>query len=222
MYLNSSGQNIRRQGFKLLAVSLLAVFLCLGAASTTDEVPRLARLMGLKAGDVFADVGAGDGNYGFAALPFVGATGKVYLTELDEQKLTALKKEAASRGLKNVEVLEAGEKSTNLPDGCCDGILLRRVYHHLTAPAEIDASLMRALKQNGVLAIIDFPPRAALTQSSPVTGVPANRGGHGIPQKILIQELTAAGFVLDKVFNDWPEDDYCVLFRKTAPATHSQ
>jgi ubiquinone/menaquinone biosynthesis C-methylase UbiE len=218
MYPKPSGQNRRWQGFKLLVVSLLAVFLCLGAASNTDELARLAKVMGLKAGDVFADVGAGEGNYAFAALPYLGPTGKVYLTELDEQKLTALKKEAAARGLRNVEVLEAGEKSTNLPDGCCDGILLRRVYHHLTAPVEIDASLLRALKQGGVLAIIDFPPRSVLTQSSPVTGVPANRGGHGIPQKIVIQELTAAGFVVDKIFNDWPEDDYCVLFRKPAPA----
>jgi len=47
-----------------------------------------------------------------------------------------------------------------------------------------------------------------------VKGVPSNRGGHGIPKKILVEELTAAGFKLDKSFDDWPEDGYCLLFRK--------
>jgi len=49
-------------------------------------------------------------------------------------------------------------------------------------------------------------------------GVPQNRGGHGIPQKILIDELAAAGFNVETVANDWPHDEYhliyCVIFRK--------
>jgi predicted methyltransferase len=85
------------------------------------------------------------------------------------------------------------------------------VYHHLTKPAEFDASLVRSLKPGGRLAIIDFPPRAGL---DPVEGVPSNRGGHGIPQKIVIEELTAAGLQVEKIVNDWPENDYCVLFVK--------
>lgn len=201
-----------------LAATLLLASLLLLAASPTDEIARLSKVMNWKEGDVFADVGAGDGGYAFAALTHLGQTGKVYATELDEKKLAALKKEATDRGLKNLEVLEAAEKDTNLPPGCCDAILLRRVYHHLTAPDEIDASLLRALKPAGKLAIIDFPPRTWLTLSSPVKGVRKNRGGHGIPQKVLIDELTAAGFVVDQAINDWPEDDYCVIFRKSAPA----
>ena len=45
-------------------------------------------------------------------------------------------------------------------------------------------------------------------------GVPANRGGHGIPQKIVIDELTAVGLQVEKVATDWPNSDYCVLFVK--------
>jgi predicted methyltransferase len=88
------------------------------------------------------------------------------------------------------------------------------VYHHLTKPAEIDASLFQSLKPGGLLAVIDTEPRPG---SSRVEGVPENRGGHGVPQKILIQELTAAGFQLQKVLDDWPSDDYCVIFRKPGP-----
>jgi ubiquinone/menaquinone biosynthesis C-methylase UbiE len=116
--------------------------------------------------------------------------------------------------LKNVVILAAAEKETKLPDNCCDAIVLRRVYHHFTAPTEMDASLLRSLHPGGLLAVIEFPPRKSLTASDPVKGVPSNRGGHGIPKKILVEELTAAGFKLDKTFDDWPDDGYCVLFRK--------
>jgi SAM-dependent methyltransferase len=135
----------------------------------------------------------------------------VYATEIDAKKVGELRDEVARRKLANVVVVESKEAETNLPAGCCDAIFLRRVYHHLTKPAEFDASLVRSLKAGGQLAIIDFPPRAGL---EPVEGVPSNRGGHGIPQKIVVEELTAAGLQVEKIVNDWPENDYCVLFVK--------
>jgi ubiquinone/menaquinone biosynthesis C-methylase UbiE len=201
----------RRQLF--LGVVSLSVVLSLGAASK-EEINRLSQVMGWKAGQTLADVGAGAGEIGFAAAATVGETGKVYLTELDEEKRKALAEEVQRRRLKNAVVVQAAEKQTNLPDNCCDEIVLRRVYHHLTAPAEMDASLLRSLKSGGELAVIDFPPRKWLGLIDPVKGVPANRGGHGIPQKILIEELTTAGFRVEKVLDDWPEDSYCVILRK--------
>lgn len=88
---------------------------------------------------------------------------------------------------------------------------MRHVYHHLTQPAEFDQALVRSLKPGARLAVIEFPPRSGL---APVEGVPANRGGHGIPQKIVIEELTSTGLQLVKTVNGWPGDDYCMLFLK--------
>lgn len=207
---------MRKQGFLLLIVALVAVLLSWGAAPPNEEIERLGKVMGWKAGQTIADVGAGEGEFGFGAAEAVGETGKVYITELDEKKRKKLGEEVKRRELKNVLVVQAAEKQTNLPDNCCDGIILRRVYHHFTAPEEMDASLLRSLKPAGILAVIDFPPRKSLTLSSPVEGVPANRGGHGIPLKILVNELTHAGFAVDRTINDWPDDSYCVVFRKTA------
>jgi len=195
-------------------ILFLAVFVSAGLAISGEEIQRLAKVMNWKAGQTIADVGAGEGQIGFAAAAAVGQTGKVYLTELDEDKLAALSKEAKQHRLKNVVIVGAAEKETKLPDNCCDSIILRRVYHHFTAPTEMDASLLRSLKPGGLLAVIEFPPRKSLTESDPVKGVPNNRGGHGIPKKILVEELTAAGFRVDRTFDDWPDDDYLVLFRK--------
>ena len=195
------------------ALIVLSLLVCLAPASQR-EIDRLREVMAWKAGLTIADVGAGEGEIGFAAATVVGASGKVYLTELDESKRKTLEEQAQRRGLKNTAVIQAAEKQTNLPEGCCDAIILRRVYHHLTAPMEMDASLLRALKPGGQLAVIDFPPRKWLSESAPVAGVPANRGGHGIPLSILLEELTKAGFHVEKILKDWPEDSYCVLARK--------
>ncbi len=200
---------------RLLAGILLCAALAMASfrranADSVDEMKRLAALMDWKPGTVVADIGAGDGRFAFAAAEIVGPSGKVFATEIDAEKLAKLRSEVAKRHLTNVVVLESKEADTNLPSECCDAIFLRRVYHHLTKPAEFDAALLRSLKPGGRLAIIEFPPRAGL---DPVERVPANRGGHGIPQKVAIQELTAAGFRVTQTVNDWPNDDYMLLFQ---------
>jgi ubiquinone/menaquinone biosynthesis C-methylase UbiE len=178
-------------------------------ADAADEIKRLVGLMDWKPGTVVADIGAGDGRYAFAAAQLVGRSGKVFATEIDQEKLAKLRSQVTKRDLTNVIVVESKEADTNLPMECCDAIFLRRVYHHLTKPAEFDAALVRSLKPGGRLAIIEFPPRSGL---EPVEGVPANRGGHGIPQKVVIEELTLSGLQLVKAVNDWSSGDYCVLF----------
>lgn len=203
---------MKRKNLLLMGlVCAAAVFVGQVRGNAPDEIKRLAALMEWKPGTVAADIGAGDGEYSFAAVERVGAAGKVFATEIDAKKLAELRDEVAKRKLGNVIVVESKEADTNLPAGCCDAIFLRRVYHHLTKPVEFDANLVRSLKPGGRLAIIDFAPRAGL---DPVEGVPCNRGGHGIPQKIVIEELSAAGLQVEKIVNDWPGDSYCVLFVK--------
>jgi ubiquinone/menaquinone biosynthesis C-methylase UbiE len=194
-----------------LVCVVAVVFAGQARGDAAEEVKRLAELMAWKAGTVAADIGAGDGRFTFAAVEHVGASGKVFATEIDAKKVAELKDEVAKRKLANVIVVESKVADTNLPTGCCDAIFLRHVYHHLTKPAEFDANLVRSLKPGGRLAIIDFPARAGL---DPVEGVPSNRGGHGIPQKVVVEELSAAGLQVEKIVNDWPEGDYCVLFVK--------
>ena len=196
--------------FGLVAALVVALAYAL-KADATDEIARLATLMEWKPGTIVADIGAGDGSYSFAAAERVGTSGKVFATEIDRKKLKELRAEVKKRNLQNVTVIESADADTKLPAACCDAIFLRRVYHHRTKPAEFDANLIRSLKPGGRLAIIDFPPRAGL---DPVEGVPTNRGGHGILQKLVIDELTAAGLQVEKIVDDWPGDSYCLLFLK--------
>ncbi len=193
----------------------LGVPLLLWSGVYETETGKLASAMHWKTGDVIADIGAGNGEMTFDAVDRVGATGRVYTTELDDKKLAHLKGEIAKRHLENVTAVKAGDAETNLPPECCNDIFIRRVYHHFTHPAETDASLFQALKPGGYLGVIDFTPRGDLPS---VKGVPANRGGHGIPKNVLVSELKAAGFSVVSTENGWPEDDYFVLAQKPISA----
>ena len=200
-----------KRNLLLIALLLSTFALPVCGQDYQAESARLAQLLKWQTGSVVAEIGAGAGEMMLDAAGRVGPTGHVYATEVSTEKLAHLKELAAEEKSHNITVLEGSQSGTNLPPGCCDAIYMRRVYHHFTEPKKMDASLFQSLKPGGMLAVIDFPPRSSLP---PVEGVPANRGGHGMPKKILIQELTSAGFQLVAEPADWPNDNYCVVFRK--------
>jgi predicted methyltransferase len=77
----------------------------------------------------------------------------------------------------------------------------------------MNRNLFEALRPSGLLAIIDFPPRWVLSFCTP-KGIPSDRGGHGIQEDLLIQEVTQAGFRFLQKAGDWPGSTYCLLFQK--------
>jgi ubiquinone/menaquinone biosynthesis C-methylase UbiE len=181
------------------------------------EAKKLGDLMSWKPGEVIAEIRAGEGQMSFAAAVRVGLGGRVYSTELDGTKLGHLREEVTRRKLQNVSIVKGDPIGTNLPDGCCDAIFMRHVYHHFAKPAQTDAAILRALKSGGLLAIIDFPSRKWLNATSPLDGAPKNHGGHGVPKKALIEELISTGLEIVSESENWPNhDDYCVIARKPA------
>lgn len=180
------------------------------------EVPQLAELLALKPGMVAADVGAGGGAMSVAMAKWLGPRGRVYSTDIRAEQLEEIRAAVVEASLSNVVVQEGGESSANLPDGCCDAIFLRDVYHHLTHPRELNASLLAALKSGGRLAVMDFPPDPGSTIPP---SVPSDRGGHGIPAPIVVTEIAAAGFRHLSTVSRWPPDDernrlFLVMFEK--------
>ena len=181
-------------------------------ADREAQVTDLIRLMQLRPGMAVAEVGAGDGEMTIAMAERLGADGRMLSTEIDSGKLAAIREAGANAGLENLTVIEAGKSETNLPPECCDAVFMRRVYHHFTDPPAINESLYGALRPGGRIAIIDFPPRLWFWQRP--QGAPETRRGHGVPQELVIKELTAAGFDLEHRLEDWPGRDYCLVFRK--------
>jgi ubiquinone/menaquinone biosynthesis C-methylase UbiE len=204
-------QDMRHQG----SIALLVAVLVSGCSDWTGfgfradgpERLRLRQALSLKTGMVVADVGAGKGELTFALAAEVGPSGRVFSTEIDPARAVRLREAISTAKLGHVSVVEARVDDTGLPAGCCDVIVLRRVYHHVSNPSRTNASLLRSLRPGGVLAVIDFPPPFFL-----------GRGEFGVPAQAVINEVTIHGMELVRSVDDWPGRgplaSYCAIFRK--------
>ncbi len=174
------------------------------------ETARIADVLELEAGMTIADVGAGDGSFTVFLAEQVGASGRVFSTEIEQEMVDDIRGMVADHD--HVTVVLGDVDDTNLPNDCCERILLRRVYHHFLDPDLMVQSLFRSLQPGGVIAIIDFMPRDDIPA---VEGTP-DRGGHGTPIEALTEEMIRNGFELVRRVESWPgsERDYCVLFRR--------
>lgn len=178
--------------------------------SAERDAPRLVEVLELKPGMTVADVGTGGGAMAVVLGHWIGS-GHVFATDVTERSLRTTRAYAKKEGLTNVTVIEGAAASTNLPTACCDAMFLRNVYHHITEVTAFNRSVAESLKPGGRLAIIDFPPRPG----SPVPdGVPANRGGHGIPSPVVIEELKQAGLTYVRTIDKFDGVAFLALFRK--------
>jgi SAM-dependent methyltransferase len=219
-------QQMTRNRWSTAAIVLLAVILGVGCngwrgfgfRATGPEMPRLRHELALKPGMSVADVGAGRGELTLALAAEVGPSGQVFSTEIDTQALEQIRARVAAAQLQNVTMLQARARDTGLPTRCCDVVVLRRVYHHLSDPAATNLDLLRALRPGGVLAIIDFPPMFSWVWPWSPKDAGEKRTGHGVAAGLVVDEVTASGFTLVKVTEDWPGrgplKSYCAIFRK--------
>ncbi|MGZ7029585.1 MAG: class I SAM-dependent methyltransferase, partial [Terriglobales bacterium] len=182
-----------------------------------QEAERLWELLALKPGSRVGDVGAGTGDITALIAARIGPAGRIYAIETDPLKLRKLERRKQKAGWNQVEVIAATPNTCNIPENSCDAVYMRGVYHHLTDPAAMDVSLLRALRPGGTLAVIDFAPRLLLAPWTP-KGIPSNRGGHGIRRELTTAELERAGFDAVRAFETWPGGCYCVLFQKPIAA----
>jgi ubiquinone/menaquinone biosynthesis C-methylase UbiE len=203
--------------------SALAVVVFLAAAclpyvplihgTTADEVERLATWLEIQPGMRVADLGAGDGTFALALAQRVGPSGRVFATELDDERLANIREAAREVGLSNITTIRGEVSRTNLPEACCNALFSRFVYHHLTDPAAINADIFRALRPGGSLVIIDFEPGGIMDWiGRPETA--DRHGGHGTPKETIMKEVMAAGFQVMREPEPWRGRTYGVLFRR--------
>jgi ubiquinone/menaquinone biosynthesis C-methylase UbiE len=201
-------QKCLRAGF------LVGLVLMRGYAHGQDnaaDVARLVEVLRVAPGQVLADIGTGpEARLTILMAKVVGAAGKVYATDLRPQ-LGGARRAIQKSGIKNVELLEDQPSKTNLPSECCDGIFIVDVYHQFADPPVMNASLWRALKPGGRLAVIGVKPRGSEAAS------PAQRDGgdqQGVNPDTVSRALVQAGFT-PILSEDRPDRRFVVVVERT-------
>jgi ubiquinone/menaquinone biosynthesis C-methylase UbiE len=161
------------------------------AATDAADVERLIKALEVRAGSVVGELGAGDGALTLAMAKAVGDSGRVFTNELNPKSLDALRKKFDGQGVTNITVVEGRTLETNFPEGCCDAIFMRNVYHHFADPAAMNRSLFQSLKPGGRLAVIDFAPD---DDEAPTPAQRSEDKFHGVKAAAVERELAAAGF----------------------------
>jgi predicted methyltransferase len=118
-----------------------------------DEV---IRTMGLRDGDVVADVGAGTGYFTRRLARAVAPRGRVYAVEIQPEMIALLKQGVEKAGLTNVVPVLGTAEDPRLPPAALDWILLVDVYHELQQPKAVLAKMREALKPTGRVALVEY------------------------------------------------------------------
>lgn len=161
------------------------------------ELDQIVELLAVAPGSSVADVGAGGGEWTRRLARQVGPDGRVFATEVTRHQVDGLRAMALHDGLSQVTVVAGDQDATGLPDGCCEAMLLRLVYHAFDRPAAMRRSLQQALRPGARVLIIDFRP----------------------PIDDLVAQMEEIGFEAQTTIEAWrgQEDVYAVLFLDSRP-----
>ncbi len=174
-----------------------------------EQPERALGVIGVRPGQVVADVGAGSGYYTVRLARRVAPGGVVYATDIQPEMLALLGKRLAREKVPGVVPVLATAADPKLPDGALDLILMVDVYHELAQPQETLRQLKRALKPAGRLVLIEFRKEDAT--------VPI-RIDHKMSVAEAKLELEAEGFHLAKVSDVLPWQHILIFDLASTPA----
>jgi SAM-dependent methyltransferase len=175
------------------------------ARDDAGEADTVLALLGMGAGAVVADIGAGSGYYTVRAARRVGAGGRVYAEDITPRYVTELRERLRRERVENVTVVLGEPHDPRLPPGSADVALLVHMYHEVEQPYALLHNLAPALRPGGRVAILDLDRPT---------------GSHGTPPALLRCELARAGYT-ERAFHSLGPGEYLAVFTPPAPGTVS-
>src|SRR5258706_2038568 len=173
-----------------------------GVGSDQWQQPeKVIATLKLRPGDQIADLGAGGGYFTFKLAQAVGAAGKVYAVDIDQQMIDLLADRARKDGIANVETILANVDDPLLPKSGVDLIFTCDTFHHIDNRVSYFKNLQKYLKPVGPVAVIDFYRLAW------IEGLLR----HYTPSEFIKREMEQAGFAL-QVENEFLDRQSFMIF----------
>lgn len=163
-----------------------------------DEV---VKRMGLKNGDMVADVGAGTGYFARRIAKAVAPGGAVTGYDIEKGMIEYMKEDARKLGLANYRAELIDAKEPALPAGRFAVIFMCNTYHHIEERVPYLRALMKGLAAGGRVIILD-------TRMEAKDGPPVKLR---LEKNTVIAEFAEAGLALLKD-DDFLKDQYYLEF----------
>jgi ubiquinone/menaquinone biosynthesis C-methylase UbiE len=119
-----------------------------------ERTDLLIQSLDLKAGMTVADIGAGTGYLSRKMASRVTNAGTVYAVDVQPEMIGKLK--AAAKQFTNIKPVLSKEGDIQLPANSVDLAIMVDVYHELAYPYEVMQSILKALKPNGQLVLVEY------------------------------------------------------------------
>lgn len=166
--------------------------------------------IGLKDGDVIADIGSGTGLYALLFSEAVGRDGYVFAEDIEPLFLDLINRRAEDSGAENITAVLGREDSVTLPPASADVVFIADTYHYFEDRRAVMQSVYDALKPGGALIIVDYKIEQGAARPDHLSHVRFGRAG-------VVSEVEFVGFEFEGAV-DVPglEETYFARFRKPA------
>jgi len=121
-----------------------------------ERTDLLLDALALKPGMVVADIGAGTGYLSRRMARALSPSGRVLAVDVQPQMVAMLQRLAREAAITNIEARLGGVQDVQLSAGSVDLAIMVDVYHELSHPFEVLASVVRALKADGQLVFVEY------------------------------------------------------------------
>jgi ubiquinone/menaquinone biosynthesis C-methylase UbiE len=109
-----------------------------------------------KEGEVVADIGCGTGYVSRKISKKVGANGRIYGVDIQQEMLDLLAKRMAMFRITNVRPVLGTITDPKVPPASCDTMIMVDVYHEFDHPYEMIESMIAGLKPGGRIVFVEY------------------------------------------------------------------
>ena len=154
-----------------------------------EEPDKVLQFMGLKDGDIVADIGCGNGFYTLRLADRIGPRGVVFAVDVQQGMLDQLAERQKEANITNVYPILGEYEDPLLPPGKVDWILLVDTYHEFSNPEAMLARMKDSLAPGGRIALIEY--RGERSPGKNQFPIPSD---HAMTVDQVMREWSPAGF----------------------------